>query len=525
MKNGTVKAPSAKRCAIYTRKSTSEGLELEFNSLDAQREACEHYVRAQTHLGWKLAEQAYDDGGFTGANLDRPAFQRLLADIEARRVDVVVVYKVDRLSRSLLDFARVMDRFNQAKVDFVSVTQNFSTADAMGRLTLNMLMSFAEFEREMIAERTRDKIAASRRRGKWTGGPVPLGYDVKDKHLVVNELEAVTVREVFDLYEQHRSTLAVARLLTERRRATKRHRGRGKPRETFVWTKDDVTRVLRNPLCAGWMRLRDELHEGEHQAIIDRATFNRVRALLDGAVRNGSSNRGRNPSYILRGVLFCAYCGSAFTPASTRKGSREFRYYRCVKRDKGGTDQCPARQLPAQAIEEYVVERLREAAVTNSLAEAITASVKARVEARRKDLLIERRDLPAKIAKLTGEGRGLADNVRDINAPGRKFLEERFEKLGEHLGHLEARLAEVERELASLQNVEVEAGWVAQCLADFNTCWDVLTPENRGRLIRALVHRIEVDEPANRVEMRVASFAAEVPQRVVAAVGAREASP
>lgn len=525
MKNGSAKAPSAKRCAIYTRKSTSEGLELDFNSLDAQREACEQYVRSQAHLGWKLVDQAYDDGGFTGANLDRPAFQRLLADIEARKVEVVVVYKVDRLSRSLLDFARVMDRFNQADVDFVSVTQNFSTADAMGRLTLNMLMSFAEFEREMIAERTRDKIAASRRRGKWTGGPVPLGYDVKDKRLVINELEAVTVREVFDLYEQHRSTLAVARLLTERKRATKRHRGRGKPRETFVWTKDDVTRVLRNPLCAGWMRLGDEIHEGEHEAIIDRATFNRVRALLDRAVRNGSSNKGRNPSYILRGVLFCAHCGSAFTPASTKKNGREFRYYRCVKRDKGGSGLCPARQLPAQAIEEYVVERLREAAVTTSLAEAVTASVKARVEARRTDLLIERRDLPAKIAKLTSDGRHVADTIRDVNAPGKKFVEERFAKIGEDLGQLETRLADVEHELASLDNVEVEAGWVARCLADFNTCWDVLTPENRGRLIRALVHRIEVDEPANRVEMHVPSHAAEVPQQAVAEGGVMEASP
>jgi site-specific DNA recombinase len=195
-----------------------------------------------------------------------------------------------------------------------------------------------------------------------------------------------------------------------------------------------------------------------------------------------------------------------------------------VKRDKGGSDQYPARQLPAQAIEEYVVERLRDAAVTTSLAEAVTASVEARVEARRKDLLIERRDLPAKIAKLTGDGRHLADSLRDVSVPGKKFVEERFAKIGEDLGQCEARLADVERELVSLDNVEVEAGWVAQCLADFNTCWDVLTPENRGRLIRALVHSIEVDEPANRVEMHVASLATEVPRRAVAAVGAREAS-
>jgi hypothetical protein len=192
---------------------------------------------------------------------------------------------------------------------------------------------------------------------------------------------------------------------------------------------------------------------------------------------------------------------------------------------KQGSDRCPSRQLPATAIEEYVIERLREAAVTTSHADAVTASVKARVEARRKDLLIERRDLPAEIAKLTGDGRHLADTLREVSAPGKEFVEERFAEISEHLGQLEARLADVERELASLDNVEVEASWVARCLADFNTCWDVLTPENRGRLIRALVHRIEVDEPANRVEIHVASLAAEVPEQPATAGGGMEASP
>ena len=209
-----------RRAAIYTRKSTAAGLEQDFNSLDAQREACEQYIRSRERDCWHLLPNAYEDGGFTGANINRPGFQRLLTDIEAGKIDVVVVYKVDRLSRSLLDFAQVMERFNRAGAAFVSVTQNFSTADAMGRLTLNMLMSFAEFEREMIAERTRDKIAASRRKGKWTGGSVPLGYQVLDKKLVVDEMEAVVVREVFDIYLEHGSALEVARILNERGRAS-----------------------------------------------------------------------------------------------------------------------------------------------------------------------------------------------------------------------------------------------------------------------------------------------------------------
>ena len=190
--------PATRRVAISTRKSTTMGLEQEFNSLDSQRESRLAYIQRQP--GWKLVDERYDDGGFTGANIDRPAFTRLMADVEAGKVDVIVVYKVDRLSRSLLDFVKVMERLGAAGASFVSVTQNFSTADAMGRLTMNMLMSFAEFEREMISERTRDKIAGARRKGKWTGGPVPYGYSVKDKKLLVNELEARVVREAFDLF-------------------------------------------------------------------------------------------------------------------------------------------------------------------------------------------------------------------------------------------------------------------------------------------------------------------------------------
>ena len=215
-RNGTAKENP--RCAVYTRKSTAAGLEQEFNTLDAQRESCEAYVRSQAANGWQLLEERYDDGGFTGANIDRPAFQRLLADIDAGEIDIVVVYKVDRLSRSLLDFAQVMDLFQRAGVDFVSVTQSFSTSDSIGRLTLNLLMSFSSFERDMIAERTRDKIAASRRKGLWTGGPVPLGYDVREKKLVVNPVEAPVVREAFELYLAHKSAGIVAGILNRKKR-------------------------------------------------------------------------------------------------------------------------------------------------------------------------------------------------------------------------------------------------------------------------------------------------------------------
>ena len=332
---------------MYTRKSVAKGLEQEFNSLDAQREACERYAETQRGLGWELMERRYDDGGFTGANIDRPAFKRLLADIDDGEVDVVVVYKVDRLSRSLLDFAKVMERFEKAGCAFVSVTQNFSTADAIGRLTLNMLISFAEFEREMISERTRDKIAASRRRGQWTGGPPPLGYLAKDKALRPVEAEAALVRRVFDLYLQHGSSLPVVRALNADRQTTKQHTSEsGRVRTGRRWTKQAVLRTLRNPIYIGMVPYGDEVFDGRHEGIVPRDVYDAVRALLER--HTNPATRSRNPDYILRGFLRCGGCGAALTPGSTRKKEREYRYYRCVTRDKRGRRACERSPLQAE---------------------------------------------------------------------------------------------------------------------------------------------------------------------------------
>jgi len=382
----------ARRCAIYTRKSTSVGLDQEFNTLDAQREVCERYVQSQAGNGWQVLPEKYDDGGFTGANLERPGFQKLMADAVGHRIDIVVVYKVDRLSRSLLDFTQVMNRFGSLSVDFVSVTQNFSTADAMGRLTLNMLMSFSEYEREMITERTRDKIAAARRRGKWTGGRVPLGYDIVDKKLVVNPAEAEIARTLFATYLENRSVMATAHELN--RRGLLR---RGLPGDDGVlprieWNKPSVLCSLRNPILAGYMPHGDQLFEGEHQGIIDRDTFHHTRLLLD----RWSDRRpgpGLNPDYFLRGLLHCG-CGGAMTPASNRHGGRVYRYYRCVVREKNGTGRCAARQLPAHAIEDFVFARIRDAVASGHLPDAL-ASRLARARERKEQAVAKRATLDA----------------------------------------------------------------------------------------------------------------------------------
>ena len=508
-KNGSKENP---RCAVYTRKSTSAGLEQEFNTLHAQREACELYIKAKAHDGWQIHDDNYDDGGFTGANIERPAFQRLLADVEDGKIDVVVVYKVDRLSRSLLDFAQVMDRFNRAGVAFVSVTQNFSTADAMGRLTLNMLMSFAEFEREMISERTRDKIAASRRRGKWTGGSVPLGYDVKEKKLVVNPVEAPAVREIFELYLAHQSVMVVVLILNRKKRKTKRHRAKnGNVRGGGQWHKNAVLRVLRNPVYSGYMPYGDELHEGEHEAIIDRETFDRAQAILDKRKACGDRKRGRNPDYILSGILRCT-CGGALTPASTRAKGKEYRYYRCVTRDRFGTEACNAQPLPAGAIEEFVVEQMRGAVATPDMAAQVEEELLARVEVLRKGLKKQRRNLRDHLRHKEQECRRISDEAGNAEGTARSLLEARAVFLAQELKEAQGKSRETKKKLAALNQAEVDGKWVASMLRDFDEVWDVMSIENRGRLVRALVRTATVNDAAGTVEVELVDLAADLPE-------------
>jgi len=299
------------RCAIYTRKSTEEGLEQEFNSLDARRESAEAYIASQKSEGWVALPDRYDDGGYTGGNMERPALQRLLADIEAGRVDCVVVYKVDRLSRSLLDFARMMETFEKHRVSFFSVTQQFNTTTSMGRLMLNVLLSFAQFEREIISERTRDKIAAARRKGKWSGGMPMLGYDVDRTctRLLVNEPEAARVREIFELYLDRQSLITASAELNARGWTTMRwitRKGRemgGKPFE-----KNNLWKLLTNPIYLGKVTHKDEIHQGEHPAIVDAEIFERVQHLLKRNGRTGGAHVKNRHGALLKGLVRCVTC-------------------------------------------------------------------------------------------------------------------------------------------------------------------------------------------------------------------------
>ena len=329
------------RCAVYTRKSSEEGLEQEFNSLHAQREACESYIASQRSEGWVLIRDRYDDGGISGGTLERPGLQRLLEDIEDGLVDVVVVYKIDRLSRSLSDFAKLVEVFDRNGVTFVSVTQSFNTTTSMGRLTLNILLSFAQFEREVTAERIRDKIAASRRKGMWMGGFVPWGYDVRNRKLVVNPTEAAVVRSIFERFVATGSATVLARELRQEGIRTQR----GSPIEKKL-----LYRLLSNRVYIGEAVHKGQSYPGEHAAIIDRELWDRVHAILRESPRTRASRTRAQTPALLKGLLF-GPGGAAFSPTHTRKRERLYRYYVSQAVLKHGREACPIGRVSAGEIE------------------------------------------------------------------------------------------------------------------------------------------------------------------------------
>jgi site-specific DNA recombinase len=315
------------RCAIYTRKSTEEGLEQAFNSLDAQREACAAYVTSQRHEGWVLSPELYDDGGFSGGNMNRPGLAQLMAEVEARRIHVIVVYKVDRLTRSLADFAKIVEVLDKAGAIFVSVTQSFNTTTSMGRLTLNVLLSFAQFEREVTGERIRDKIAASKRKGLWMGGPVPLGYEVQDRKLVVNQTEAETVRLIFDRYLQLGSVVAAVESLDRDGVKTKLFAGEGKKRRgRIAWTRGGLAHLLVNRIYIGQIRHKNEHFPGEHESIIAPEVWDAVQAQLAGNGITRKHEQILRHANLLGGLLFDGL-GRRMKSSQAAKGAKRYHYY------------------------------------------------------------------------------------------------------------------------------------------------------------------------------------------------------
>ena len=347
------------RCAIYTRKSTEHGLEQEFNSLDAQREACEAYIASQASQGWRVLAQRYDDPAYSGGNLDRPALKGLLRDIEAGRIDVVVVYKIDRLTRSLADFAKLVETFDARSISFVAVTQHFNTTTSMGRLTLNVLLSFAQFERELASERVRDKVAASRTRGKWTGGTVPLGYDAMDKKLVVNEIEAECVRTIFRRYLDLKSFSRLAAELDKRGIVTKRRNAKVQKYQGGIpFTYGPLAYLLKSRIYLGEIHHGGKWFKGEHEAIVDWQTFQKVQELLkSNAVK--CKTKYSESGALLKSKLFDDK-GNRMSPSFSSKNGVRYRFYvsTALRGRKSQAGSVP--RIAAREIEDIVEHTIRE---------------------------------------------------------------------------------------------------------------------------------------------------------------------
>jgi site-specific DNA recombinase len=348
-----------KRCVIYTRKSTDEGLDQSFNSLDAQREACAAFIKSQNHEDWTLVSKHFDDGGFSGGTTNRPALQALLAEVKARKIDIIVVYKIDRLTRSLLDFAKIVEILDMHAVSFVSVTQQFNTTTSMGRLMLNVLLSFAQFEREVTGERIRDKIAASKRKGMWMGGNPPLGYDVKDRRLVINEMEAEIVRKLFAAYRELGTVRRLKFWADSQGILTKRRSKVGVAIGGKPFSRGNLYALLSNCLYKGTVSHGKQHHKGQHESIIDAAPWEQVNMALRAKSARRKSDTNNHSASLLAGRLFDE-TGDRLSPTYAVKGNKRYRYYISRRLMTGEGDCASGWRLPANAIENAIAEAVRD---------------------------------------------------------------------------------------------------------------------------------------------------------------------
>jgi len=500
------------RCAVYTRKSHEEGLEQEFNSLDAQRESCEAYVASQRHDGWVALPTRYDDGGFSGGNTERPALKQLLTDIEAGRVDCVLVYKVDRLSRSLMDFAGMVALFEKHAVAFVSVTQRFDTTSSMGRLTLNVLLSFAQFERELCSERIRDKLAAAKMKGKYVGGRPLLGYDVDRERmrLVVNREEAGLVRHIFRRFIRLGSCMLVARELNREGHRTKAWTARGgKQRGGALWNKAYVHWTLTNRRYVGEVMHQGQAYPGEHEAIVDRRTWDRVHAILDENRPYRASQTRRKTAAILKGILRCGACGTPMAPTYTTRRGRRYQYYVCHAASKNGHDTCPVKSVPAGQIEGAVFEYLRSLFADPEMVARTFRATQAQAVEERETLAREKAALEKRLANLR---KAIGRLVRAADGKAEGAISDELRRLNEEHAEAEERLREVADALGRQGDLPTEQD-VAAALKTIDPLWAELFPAEKERLVRLLVESVTVRPDGLSVRLRpggLTALAAEV---------------
>jgi len=491
------------RCGVYCRKSTTEGQDSAFNSVDNQQQSAESYVASQHHAGWIVSSERYHDYGFSGGNTDRPALQRLLADAKNGIIDTIVVYRLDRLSRSLIDFLRIHEDLERWGVGLVSVTEHMNTTTPHGRMMVNVLLSFAQYERELIGERTRDKMSAARKLGRWTGGMPPLGYDVAPEggRITVNQDEAGQVREIFALYIEKGSLLAVVQELRHRgwRRKTWTTRD-GKVRVGREFNNVDLHRLLTDPIYIGLQKLGAETFKGEHPAIVTKGVFDRVQRLLaDNRRSSGASHRNRHGA-LLRGILRCAACDSSMTHVfNNNRHGRTYRYYRCINAVKRGADACSTGSVPAIKIEEFVVEQIQKIGADPALCDETFRHVQAQVEKERRGLNAEAKRIGRELAVVRSELDRVTIAVGRATGAAADALMAKLAETQERLTSMECRQREVadRREALAGQDVEPEA--VRRALVRFTDIWDVLLSPERERIVRLLIDRIDYDGPTGQL--------------------------
>lgn len=437
----------------------------------------------------------YDDGGFTGGNMERPAVQKLLTDAEAGKIDCVVVYKVDRLSRSLIDFSRIIHVLDKNNVSFVSVTQQFNTSNSMGRLTLNILLSFAQFEREIIAERTRDKMCAARRKGKWIGGIPMLGFDIDPKggKLIINQPEAERVREIYKLYLQHQSLVKLAQELNARGWQTKSWiKKDGKRKTGKPFTKTNLHNILTNVIYLGKVKHQGNIYEGEHDDIVDQAIWAQVQQLLQYNGRTGGCFQKNKHGALLKGLVRCTNCQTAMFHTFTQKGNKQYRYYVCSTAQKQGYATCPSKSVPAVEFEKFVVERIKEIGKDPAVLESTLREVRAELEARRKPLAKEEDYLQKQLEKYRKQIKNILAAMGE-GEQSSSILTDNLAEVEEQIKRSQSRLFEINRELILIARPDISKKELKIALSLFDPVWDELFPREQARIIQLLLERVDYD--------------------------------
>lgn len=480
------KNDKTKHCAVYTRKSTDEGLGQDFNSLDAQRMAAENYIASQKHEGWICLPEHYDDGGFTGGNMERPALKKLLEDVAAGRIDTIVVYKVDRLSRSLLDFSRIIETLDKHNASFVSVTQHFNTTDSMGRLTLNILLSFAQFEREIISERTRDKMSMQRKLGKFTGGRPILGYDTVPNGgaITVNPEEAEIVRQIFGLYLEHRSVLETVRVIRANQWKNKRWRNRdGNMSGGSDFISSTLHSLLTNATYIGAVDFEGKRYRGEHEAIIDEELFNRVQETLAG--NRGTMHRTlRSPTGGILGTkLKCAHCDSTMFHTYTLRQGKKYGYYVCAAARQNGYNTCPHPSLAAKEVETFVLDEISVMAHDRQLLEDIAEAANRKAVERLAALTARENPLQKEFFR--------QNEILQNSAPSMSVAE--LAHIQDGLAKTETELRLLRREIEEARSNEITRECVEWFRKDFYHLWEALERSDRVKIIDLLIENIIFD--------------------------------